>query len=223
MLPNPNSKSPGGVMTKGSPFEYDISVSAYKRRRARSRRGMSGAFETSVRKCEHPGCEEPGKYRAPKHPDQKPGVTWYCRRHARQYNLRWNFFDNHGDPAATGDEDPEDNDVPWGDSEPRGASVAWDRFGVDDPLDVLGFNSTQNPGPGNRLGNARKLSPVERRALDILDARDHWSMESIRKQYKQLVKDLHPDLNGGDRTEEARLQDVVWAWEQIRKSPGFRD
>ncbi len=210
-------------MAGGSPFEYDISVSADKRRRARSRRGMSGAFETSVRICAHPGCKEPAKYRAPKHPDMKPGVTWYCRKHARQYNLGWNFFDNHSDSDADADQSPDGIDMKQDESSSQGSTHAWDRFGVDDPLDVLGMNSTQNPGPGNRLGNARKLSPVERKALHILDARDHWSMDAIRKQYKQLVKDLHPDMNGGDRTEEDRLQEVVWAWEQIRKSPGFRD
>ena len=45
----------------------------------------------------------------------------------------------------------------------------------------------------------------------------------IRKQYKSLVKDLHPDMNGGDRSDEDRLQEVVWAWDQIKDSRSFKD
>ena len=45
----------------------------------------------------------------------------------------------------------------------------------------------------------------------------------IRKQYKKLVKDLHPDMNGGERADEDRLQEVVWAWDQIKDSRSFKD
>ena len=61
------------------------------------------------------------------------------------------------------------------------------------------------------------------KALEILDARDTWSRAEIRKQYKSLVKDLHPDLNGGNRADEERLQEVVWAWDQIKESRSFRE
>ena len=44
----------------------------------------------------------------------------------------------------------------------------------------------------------------------------------IRKQYKKLVKDLHPDMNGGDRSQEEQLQQVMWAWDQIKDSRNFK-
>ena len=69
----------------------------------------------------------------------------------------------------------------------------------------------------------RKLPPTERRAIDILEAKDSWTKPEIRKQYKSLVKDLHPDMNGGDRSDEDRLQEVVWAWDQIKDSRNFKD
>ena len=77
--------------------------------------------------------------------------------------------------------------------------------------------------PEARLRAARKLPPTERRALDILEAKDSWTKQEIRKQYKSLVKDLHPDMNGGDRSDEDRLQEVVWAWDQIKDSRSFKD
>ena len=90
---------------------------------------------------------------------------------------------------------------------------AWSRLGIDDPMQILGEKATQNPG---RAATGRKLPPTERKALDILEARDSWTRAEIRKQYKSLVKDLHPDMNGGNRSDEDRLQEVVWAWDQIK-------
>jgi len=219
-------------MAARSPFSFDISVSADKKRRAKTRRGMSGAFETSQRKCEHPNCTDAGKYRAPKHPDNLDEFFWFCLAHVREYNLKWNFFENHSEAELekqfAADRVWDRPTKPFGNKgEARGQSAeaeakAWARLGIDDPMDVLGENATRNPGTGRGQGSARRLPPTERRALDILDAKDHWTRLEIRKQYKSLVKDLHPDLNGGNRADEDRLQEVVWAWEQIKESRSFR-
>jgi DnaJ-domain-containing protein 1 len=90
-------------------------------------------------------------------------------------------------------------------------------------MEILGEKATQNPGKINPSAPSRKLPPTERKALEVLDARDSWTKPEIRKQYKSLVKDLHPDMNGGDRSDEERLQEVVWAWDQIKDSRFFRD
>lgn len=210
-------------MTKDDPFGFDMSVSGAKKKNPRGRRGMSGAFETSTRACDAPGCKEQGKYRAPKSPDAVDDYYWFCKDHVREYNLKWNFF--HGQT----EEDYArliDSDRVWGrETKPFGQrseeARAWQRLGVEDPTEILGGNATQNHGKG--IGGTRKLPPTERRALDILDAKDHWSKPEIRKQYKSMVKDLHPDMNGGDRADEDRLQEVVWAWDQIKESRNFRE
>jgi len=207
-------------MSKTDPFGFDISVSADKKRRTRGKRGMSGAFETSQRVCEHPGCELAGQYRAPKSPDQLDEYLWFCKEHVREYNLKWNFF--HG---ATEEEFEAqiDSDRVWGrETKPLGSpdeQRAWARLGVDDPHQVLGENATRNPG---RKKTGRRLPPTERKALEILEAQDHWTKAEIRQQYKSLVKDLHPDMNGGNRADEDRLQEVVWAWDQIKDSRSFK-
>ncbi|WP_126979108.1 J domain-containing protein [Frigidibacter oleivorans] len=212
-------------MTKNDPFGFDLRVSADKKRRTKGKRGMSGAFETSTRECDHPGCQEQGKYRAPKSPDHLDEYFWFCRDHVREYNLKWNFFQ-----GSTEEEFAQfiDKDRVWGRETkpfgPRGdEGRAWSRLGVDDPMEILGTNATQNPGRVAPSGATRKLPPTERKALEILDARDTWTRVEIRKQYKSLVKDLHPDMNGGDRSDEDRLQEVVWAWDQIKDSRNFRD
>lgn len=208
-------------MSRSDPFGFDISAASDKRKRSKGKRGMSGAFETSTRPCAQAGCDRPGQYRAPKSPDHLDEYFWFCRDHVREYNLKWNFFQGQTD------EDFQrflDKDRLWGrETKPFGRKGqedrAWSRLGIEDPLQVLGDNATQNPG----RSAGRKLPPTERRALEILEARDSWTKLEIRRQYKSLVKDLHPDMNGGDRSDEDRLQEVVWAWDQIKDSRNFRE
>lgn len=207
-------------MSSNDPFGFDISAAKDKKRRAKGRRGMSGAFETSTRICEKQGCNEPGQYRAPKNPRNLDDYFWFCKEHVREYNQNWNYFQGQSEEEfqqfldnATVWERPT---KPFG----RAQEQAWARHGVSDPLEILGANGTS---PEARAKISRKLPPTERKALEILEAKDSWTKPEIRKQYKSLVKDLHPDMNGGDRSDEDRLAEVVWAWDQVKDSRNFRN
>ncbi len=210
-------------MTNRPPFDFDMRVSADKAKKKTTRRGMSGAFETSQKPCDFPGCKDKGAYRAPKSPDLLDEFFWFCRDHVREYNLKWNFF------GTASDEEFQkllDKDRLWErETKPfsrKDDGRAWARLGIDDPMDLLGEKATQNKGkPASTV--TRKLPSQERKAIEILDARDTWTKTEIRKQYKSLVKDLHPDMNGGDRRDEERLQEVVWAWDQIKDSRYFKE
>ncbi len=207
-------------MSKTDPFGFDMSVSSAKKKNPRGRRGLSGASETSVRVCEHESCTEAGQYRAPKAPDVLDDYLWFCKEHAREYNLKWNFF--HGTTEAemnaqlSKDKVWERETKPFSDPEAR----AWARLGIEDPHQVLGVNATQNPGKG--ATGKRKLPPTERRAIEILEAKDNATKIELRKAYKALIKVLHPDINGGDRSQEEQLQQVVWAWDQLKVSRFFK-
>ena len=211
------------------PFNFDMRASTDRKRKpARGRRGFSGAVETSARQCAHPGCDKPGQYRAPRSPDALDDYLWFCKDHIREYNLKWNFFagQSEDDMRAT-----MEHERVWGRAtKPMGGTreaQGWARHGIDDPHQILGDKATRRPAggadPRAASSATRRLPANERRALEILDARDSMSRPEIRRQYKSLVKDLHPDLNGGDRKVEERLQEVVWAWDQIKDSRSFRD
>lgn len=199
-----------------------MSVKSAKKKNPRGKRGMSGAFETSMRQCEHEGCDERGQYRAPKSPDHLDEFLWFCKTHVREYNLKWNFFNSATEKEIAEQEEKdrvwERKTKPFGS---RDEARAWSRLGVDDPHQVLGANATRNPGKS--ITGSRKLPPTERRAIEILEAKDHWTKKEVRKSYKALIKVLHPDMNGGDRGHEEQLQEVVWAWEQIKSSRHFKD
>ena len=210
-------------MASKLPFEFDLRVSADKKRKQASRRGAT-APEPTGRGCDHPGCDRPAAYRAPKSPDLLDEFFWFCKDHIRDYNLKWNFFQ-----GSTDDEFQKfiDKDRVWGrETKPFsriGDGNAWARMGVDDPMALLGEKATMNPGSVNPAGPSRKLPPTERKAVEILDVRDTMTKTEIRKVYKGLIKILHPDMNGGDRSLEEQLQEVVWAWDQLKDSRFFRD
>ncbi|EEX11316.1 DnaJ domain protein [Ruegeria lacuscaerulensis ITI-1157] len=206
-------------MVKPDPFGFDISVSSAKKKNPRGRRGMSGASETSTRVCDHEGCQEAGKYRAPKAPDVLDDYFWFCQQHVREYNQKWNFFDGTTEAELNAqrskDKVWERTTRPMTDPEAR----AWARLGIEDPHQVLGEKATKNRG---RETTGRRLPPTERRAIEILEAKDTWTKAEVRKAYKKLIKVLHPDMNGGDRSQEEQLQEVVWAWDQIKDSRNFK-
>ncbi len=169
------------------------------------------------------GLQEAGQFRAPKSPDVLDDFFWFCKQHVREYNVKWNFFET---------DTQEDLERQMASSEhlEKNSSIfkknieekAWSRLGVDDPLAVLGGNATRNPGriPG---GMGRKLPPTERQALEILDGNANMGKVQLRNLYKSLVKDLHPDMNKGNRSDEEQLQKVVWAWDQLKDSRNFSE
>ena len=208
-------------MSRSDPFGFDMSVKSAKKKSPRGRRGMSGESETSTRVCDHEGCQEPGKFRAPKAPDVLDDFYWFCKDHVREYNAQWSFFEGKTEAEmnaqSSADKVWERRTKDWRDPEAR----AWARLGIEDAHQVLGDNATRNPGKAGKTGG-RRLPPTEKRAADILEVREDATKTDVRKAYKALIKVLHPDMNGGDRSQEEQLQEVMWAWDQVKDSRNFR-
>ncbi len=55
-----------------------------------------------------------------------------------------------------------------------------------------------------------------RKALDVLGLDEGADQAAIKAQYKALVKRFHPDANGGDRSFEDRLRDIIKAHDTLR-------
>ncbi|MBN9011299.1 MAG: DnaJ domain-containing protein, partial [Rhizobiales bacterium] len=45
--------------------------------------------------------------------------------------------------------------------------------------------------------------------------------KGLRTRYSELVRKFHPDRNGGDRSMEKALQEVIAAYQQLKRSPAF--
>ncbi|MBN9020917.1 MAG: DnaJ domain-containing protein, partial [Rhizobiales bacterium] len=66
----------------------------------------------------------------------------------------------------------------------------------------------------------RTLGNFARKSFDALDLEGHETGTEIKARYKELVKRLHPDANGGDRSLEDRLREIIQAYHYL-KSAGF--
>jgi len=57
--------------------------------------------------------------------------------------------------------------------------------------------------------------------LDSLGLEAQASKQEVKSRFKELVKRHHPDANGGDRSSEGKLREIIQAYNYL-KSIGFR-
>lgn len=158
------------------------------------------------RPCQHPGCRESGVYRAPIAPERLNEYYWFCLEHVRAYNLSWNFY---AGMSETEIERQRRHDTVW-----QRPSWPFGRFDAESRVhDGFGFFSE---GPESEA-RARPLTEAQK-ALAVLDLSEPVTFEHIRARYKILVKELHPDANGGDTQAEDRLKAVNQAYAALKIS-----
>ena len=177
--------------------------------------------------CEHPSCKAQGQYRAPKGRDNEGQYWRFCLTHVREYNASYNYFAGMSDSAvAAYQKDAIIGHRPtWAmgvnsaakdeGKDPKGEARDWAYF---DPLGILrGEDFTQGrqrraPAEPKRRRHTGQI----RRALDILGLDEAADGPAIKAQYKTLVKRFHPDANGGDRSFEERLRDIIKAHDVLK-------
>ena len=167
---------------------------------------------TQRRTCQHPGCREPGEYRAPAARERLDDYLWFCLEHVREYNLAWDYF------AGMSEDDIERQrrwDTVWQrPSWPLGQMGERANFGAHSHLhDDFGFFSGDP-------GQARPTAPQteEQKALGVLGLEQPVTFDDVKSRYKMLVKQLHPDANGADADAEERLKAVNQAYAALKIS-----
>jgi len=150
-------------------------------------------------------------------------------KHVKEYNKKWNYFEGHSqeelenqfkaDSVWERKTTPLNSDAQKDKIQAEGK--AWERLGLEDPYKL--FSNKENPKAYQNKQFSRRIPASEKKALDILGASDTSTKSELRKIYKEMVKDLHPDRNSGSRADEDRLSEVVWAWDQIKLSRSFKD
>lgn len=90
----------------------------------------------------------------------------------------------------------------------------WSDFA--DPLDAISgrFRRPRQP-------ETSRFTRAEQRALSILGLGEDADLKSVRNSYSKLVRRFHPDRNGGDRSHEGRLREVIEAYQTLRKAAAF--
>src|SRR6266404_713192 len=61
-----------------------------------------------------------------------------------------------------------------------------------------------------------KIFNAERKALQVMGLGADATLEDVKAKYKALVKQHHPDANGGDRSTEDRLIEIIKAYNYLK-------
>ncbi len=182
---------------------------------------LHGRVEGAAERCCADGCDEPGEFRAPLRPGDfdGPGAwRWLCLTHVREHNARYNFFDGMTPDEIEAAQSP----IAGWERQTRAFSVAgadrgpaWSDFR--DPLDAI--SARFRPGVARR--QMSRFTGEERHALGALGLREDTDLHAVRRRYSELVRRFHPDRNGGDRSHERKLGEVLAAWQKLKVARAF--
>jgi len=186
--------------------------------RIRAKPKTKEPVQTVKVRCDHPGCNEPGEFRAPKGWQREGEYFSFCLEHVRAYNASYNYFQGmSAEAVAFYQRDATTGHRPtW----VMGNNVAGGP-------QVRGADASQYADPLNIFGGARaarqpqeppkpKHGIAARKALDQLGLDESADPSTIRSRYKDMVKRLHPDANGGDRSLEDKLREIIRAYSYLK-------
>jgi DnaJ-domain-containing protein 1 len=144
----------------------------------------------AVRLCDRHGCNNAGNCPAPKSPNS-PERWYFCQDHAAEYNRGWDYF------AGL---DAEERDRRTHEETRTNAGYA-----------SSAYHSWGGPGDGTRTRE-------EMRALDILGLESDADFEAVKRNWRQLAKENHPDVCPNDADAASRFHAVQAAYEVLRTS-----
>ena len=186
--------------------------------------------------CQWPRCDAPATHRAPKGRLRANEYWRFCLEHVREYNNSYNFFAGMSDDAIAKyqKEDITGHRPTWkmgsiggrpsdgrrGARDDRGQGSRGSGWAANDPFGLFDGAGPGRAGHARPAAEGRKILNAQRRALDVLGLEADAKRADIKAKFKVLVKRNHPDANGGDRTSEDRLREIIAAYNYL-KSAGF--
>jgi DnaJ-domain-containing protein 1 len=151
--------------------------------------------------CSFPGCAAEGVFRAPKGREREGEYFSFCRDHDASM-ARYRQADAVGHRPT------------W----KMGARAA----AAGQPVDESVFAEARAARRRGAKGKPPQTEPPPRynalaiKALLTLELGGDATPAKIKSRYKELVKRHHPDANGGDRSSEERLREIIQAYNFLR-------
>ncbi|HWT31343.1 MAG TPA: DnaJ domain-containing protein [Propylenella sp.] len=180
-----------------------------------------------LRQCQAQGCAAEATHKAPKGRQAEGEYLWFCLDHVRLYNKSYNYFSGMNDAAIQAfQKDAIIGHRPtWrmgvnakeGETQPSGgrSKYGWTKTAYD-PFRFFGEGFEAHRAEPER----RQVHNMEMKSLKVLGLDRNATGPEVKARYKLLVKRHHPDANGGDRSLEDRLREIIQAYSYL-KSVGF--
>lgn len=160
--------------------------------------------------CAHPGCREAGTHRAPLSPTKLNEYQWLCLEHVQKFNKQWDYFK----------EKTQEEIEAFQKSAFTGHRPTW-RISAEGPCSTEKLHAALDAFMGRKAEAARSaafqppVNPKQRKALEQLELEHPASFENIKKRYKTLVKQYHPDRNQGNKHAEERFKLITEAYRYL--------
>jgi DnaJ domain len=185
-----------------------------------SAKAQARAREESIM-CEWAGCKNKGPHRAPKGRENSREYFHFCLDHVREYNQSYNFFQgmNPEDVAKYQKDALTGHRPTWKMGANSGAKGESAFDTAADPLQMfaeLNGRTRWRPGAQQAKAETRKVMNAERKALQVMGLTAGATIVEVKAKYKALVKQHHPDANGGDRSTEDRLIEIIKAYNYLK-------
>ncbi len=179
-------------------------------------------LKTGGPNCEWVGCKEKGAHKAPKGRGREKDYWQFCLAHVREYNASYNYFSGMKDDEVLAyQKDALTGHRPtWKMGTGKRGKPDFDA--TTDPLGVLhdiNGRTSSRPDPDHKP-QQRIVRNVERKALETMGLEVGATAVEVKARFKLLVKRHHPDANGGDRSSEDRLVEIIQAYNYL-KTNGF--
>lgn len=180
--------------------------------------------EAEGARCEHQGCLRAGEFRAPKGRGREGQFFQFCLEHVKAYNATYNYFAGMNDEALAAYQKQEEigHRPTWklGVNSKAARMAQHGRVAngdagpdVQDAFNLFGARAAQHAARSEP-----RLGALARRSLDTLGLDETADAAAIKARYKELVKRFHPDANGGDRSREGTLQEILKAYQQLKST-----
>lgn len=166
--------------------------------------------------CQWANCKDKATHKAPKGPNSS-GHWHYCIKHVREYNQSYNFFSGMDDDAVLAyQKDALTGHRPtWkmGTGKRRVKPDLSALGGSEDPFGLFGAGARTEQ---KAKVETRTIRNAERKAFESLSLDVGATAAQVKARYKDLVKRHHPDANGGDRSTEDRLIEIIQAYNYLK-------
>ena len=164
------------------------------------------------RKCNIDGCEMEANYKAPSSPDVLEKYIWFCFKHIKEYNKKWNFFAN-----MTADEIEEflENDIiGHRKTKKMGAHNKYfeDVSKISESI-FSAFNGLDKSSINPNLISSKYLNALAVIGIDDKDV----TLDKIKAKFKKIVKELHPDTVGENKNNTEKLTKVLEAYKTLKE------
>ena len=143
---------------------------------------------TTVRLCDRFNCSEKGDCPAPKAPNS-PDRWYFCQKHAAEYNAKWDYFEglDKAEKAARTKTEQSEN---------------------------AGYAEAQHYGWSGSGDGSRTVD--EMRALEVLGLDADAEFDAIKKAFRVMAKEVHPDVKPGDDAAAQEFQKIHVSYEVLK-------